>query len=238
MNNNIYLALDFPTWEISKQFITSNGLQGVPVKVRMELYYREGIYVIEQLKKDGHPIFLDLKLHDIPTTVKRAMQNLASLEVDLVNVHAFGGAEVMYQAKKGLQAHSSSTHETKLLAVTILTSMDEVTMKEQLRIENSVEEQVVHLAKLAETNGADGVVCSVLEAESINQVCHQDFLTVTPGIRLETSDANDQKRVATPAIARAHGASSIVIGRSVTQAANPFEAYHQAIEEWNDGITK
>src|SRR5699024_9425584 len=113
MNNNIYLALDFTTWEISKQFITSNGLQGVPVKVRMELYYREGIYVIERVAKDGHEVSLEFEIHGVTTTVKRATLNLASLEVDIVNGPAFGGAEMMYQAKKGLQAHSSGVHEAK-----------------------------------------------------------------------------------------------------------------------------
>ena len=187
MNNNIYLALDFPTWDEARQFIDANELHGVPVKVGMELFYREGTHVIEQLKNAEHPIFLDLKLHDIPTTVMRAMRNLASLEVDLVNVHAFGGAQMIQKAKEGLQANSSSTHETKLLAVTILTSMDEKTMHDELHVDGTVEEQVAHLATLAEKNGADGVVCSVLETKTIYQNCSRDFLTVTPGIRLKTS---------------------------------------------------
>src|SRR5690625_1005848 len=139
MNNNIYLALDFPTWDEARQFIDANELHGVPVKVGMELFYREGTHVIEQLKNAEHPIFLDLKLHDIPTTVMRAMRNLASLEVDLVNVHAFGGSNMISRAKEGLRASSQSTHETKLLAVTILTTMDEQIIQDELTLHGSVE---------------------------------------------------------------------------------------------------
>lgn len=234
--NNLYLALDFPTWEESRQFITNNQLEGVPVKVGMELFYREGIHVIEKLKNNHHPIFLDLKLHDIPTTVMRAMRNLASLEVDLVNVHALGGSDMIKKAKEGLLS-SASRHETKLLAVTILTSMDEVTIHEQVGLQYSIDDNVLRLAKLAENSGADGVVCSVHEAEKIYNHCHESFLTVTPGIRLSESTADDQKRIATPAIAKSMGASSIVIGRSITQANNPLEAYKQAVKEWEDGIT-
>src|SRR5690625_800377 len=185
--NKLFLALDFPTWEASSDFITTNQLEGVPVKVGMELFYRDGIHVIEKLKENNHPIFLDLKLHDIPTTVMRAMRNLASLEVDIVNVHALGGKEMIQKAKEGLQS-SSSRHETKLLAVTILTSMDEDRMIQQdLGLQGTVEDNVVHLARLSEKSGADGVVCSVHEAKTIYEHCHENFLTVTPGIRLATS---------------------------------------------------
>jgi len=234
--NKLFLALDFPTWEASNNFITTNQLEGVPVKVGMELFYREGIHVIEKLKENNHPIFLDLKLHDIPTTVMRAMRNLASLEVDIVNVHALGGSEMIQKAKEGLQS-SSSRHETKLLAVTILTSMDEKAMQEDMGLRNSIDDNVIRLAKLTEKSGADGVVCSVHEANKIYQHCSENFLTVTPGIRLSETADNDQKRIATPAVARAQGASSIVVGRSITAASNPLVAYKQAIKEWEDGIT-
>lgn len=235
--NKLFLALDFPTWDESKQFIQEHQLEGVPVKVGMELFYREGIQVIERLKENNHPIFLDLKLHDIPTTVKRAMRNLASLEVDLVNVHALGGKAMIQGAKEGLQSASSSRHETKLLAVTILTSMDEEMIQRDLGLRGTVEDNVVHLAKLAETSGADGVVCSVHEASKVYEYCQSDFLTVTPGIRLAASKEDDQKRVATPSIAKSFGASSIVIGRSITQAEDPLQAYNQALKEWGNGFT-
>lgn len=234
--NKLFLALDFPTWEESNHFITTNQLEGVPVKVGMELFYREGIHVIEKLKENNHSIFLDLKLHDIPTTVKRAMRNLASLEVDVVNVHALGGSDMIQKAKEGLLS-SNSQHETKLLAVTILTSMDEKAMQEDVGLHNSINDNVIRLAKLAEKSGADGVVCSVHEANTIYQHCSDQFLTVTPGIRLSETADNDQKRIATPEVARIKGASSIVVGRSITEASNPLTAYKQAVKEWKDGIT-
>lgn len=237
MNNNMYLALDFPTWEEAKQFLEANEFKEVPVKVGMELFYREGTHVIEQLKKRNHPVFLDLKLHDIPTTVMRAMRNLAHLEVDLVNVHALGGSEMIKRAKEGLQ--SVNNHfDTKLIAVTILTSMDEQALHEDLQLKGSVEDNVVHLAKMAQNSGADGVVCSVHEVEMIKQYCNESFLTVTPGIRLATSSGNDQKRIATPSLARKLGANSIVIGRSITKATHPLDAYNQALEEWENGTAK
>lgn len=232
--NEIYLALDFPTWQEAETFLDKNKLSGVPVKVGMELFYREGNFVVEQLKRRNHPIFLDLKLHDIPTTVERAMRNIAKLEVDFVNVHAFGGSEMMRRAKEGLLAGGS--HRTKLLAVTILTSFDEETMQRELHIQAPLEEQVVHLASLANDNGADGVVCSVHEVERIKAVCGEKFLTMTPGIRLSDSEEDDQKRIATPTIARKLGTDYIVIGRSITRAENPLRAYERALEEWNHGF--
>lgn len=233
--NNIYLALDFPTWEESKQFLDAHELKEVPVKVGMELFYREGTAVIEQLKKRNHPIFLDLKLHDIPTTVMRAMKNLAELEVDIVNVHAIGGSEMIKRAKEGLV---SVNDKTKLIAVTILTSMDEETLHQEIQLQGTVNENVNHLAKLAEQSGADGVVCSVHEVASIKETCSPSFLTVTPGIRIAASQDDDQKRIATPSMAKKLGADSIVIGRSITRATNPLQAYEEALKEWENGITK
>lgn len=234
--NQIYVALDFPTWKEAELFLRTNQLDGVAVKVGMELFYREGISVIEALKEKDHPIFLDLKLHDIPTTVMRAMRNLAELEVDFVNVHAIGGSEMIKRAKEGLQKKSQSRNETKLLAVTILTSMDEKTLHEDLTLQGHLLDNVIHFSKLATNSGADGVVCSVHEAKAIKKHTHQDFLTVTPGIRLATDGANDQKRVATPKFAKESGVDHIVIGRSITAAKDPKKAYIQATEEWNDGI--
>lgn len=235
--NPIFLALDFPTWDKASSFIEANDLAGVPVKVGMELFYREGIHVIEQLKLCDHPIFLDLKLYDIPTTVMRAMRNLARLEVDYVNVHALGGSDMIKRAKEGLQHSSQGNHETKLLAVTILTSMDEQTLHEDLTLRGSVNDNVGHFAKMASESGADGVVCSVHESRMIKDITGDSFETVTPGIRLAVDDSDDQKRVATPAFAKEQGVNAIVIGRSITQATNPKQAYDQAFKEWNNGTS-
>lgn len=236
MNQNMYLSLDFPTWEETKYFIDTHEFHGVPVKVGMELFYKEGPRVIEKLKEDNHAIFLDLKLHDIPTTVNKAMMNIAKLEVDMVNVHALGGSEMIQRAKEGLMSKSTSNHETKLIAVTMLTSMDDEAMSNELRLPGNLHDNALHLADLANQNGADGVVCSVHEAKDIKQACDSSFLTVTPGIRLNDSDVNDQKRVATPAFARENGADILVLGRTVTQATDPRTAYNKVHEEWSHGI--
>lgn len=231
MKNALYLALDFPDWSESEQFLKENGLSGIPVKVGMELFYREGPALIEKLKENQHPIFLDLKLHDIPTTVRRAMKNLSKLEVDIVNVHALGGGEMIAEAKEGLL--QGGANQTKLIAVTILTSMNTQTMNQELRISGELEEQVINLAKLSKDNGADGVVCSVHEVKGIKQACGEGFLTVTPGIRLENTSSNDQQRIATPAFAKQNGSDILVIGRSITKAENPRAAYELAIKEIN-----
>lgn len=232
----IYLALDFPNWEESKNFLDKHDLAGVPVKVGMELFYREGIDVIKRLKEDNHSIFLDLKLHDIPTTVYRSMKNLANLGVDLVNVHALGGSEMIKRAKEGLQSGQVSSQATKLIAVTILTSMNKEQMNKELLLAGQLEDHTVSLAELANNNGADGVVCSVHEAAAIKEACGDEFLTVTPGIRLKSSAKDDQVRVATPSFARENKADMLVIGRSITKAINPKAAYEQALKEWNNEL--
>lgn len=234
MNSLLYVALDFPTWEKAKQFIDTNQLHGVPVKVGMELFYREGPKVVERLKENNHSIFLDLKLHDIPTTVMKAMKNIASLEVDIVNVHALGGSEMMKRAKEGLLAGSFRSKLPKLIAVTILTSINEKTVSEELLLMNRLQKHVIHYANLARNSNLDGVVCSVHEAKKVKEVCSPSFLTVTPGIRLQDSNQVDQKRVATPAYARENGADILVIGRSITEAVNPREAYQHALLEWGN----
>ncbi len=231
----MYIALDFATGEEALRFLTENELQGVPVKVGMELFYKEGTTFIEKLKSKEHPIFLDLKLHDIPTTVYRTMKNIAALEVDIVNVHALGGGEMMQRAKEGLLA-GSSNESPALLAVTVLTSMDEDVMKKELHIKESLKKQVGHLATLAKQNGVDGVVCSAHEAEYIKELCGPSFLTVTPGIRLANSETDDQVRVATPAEAKKIGSDILVIGRSITRADDPKRAYETALEEWKNDI--
>lgn len=234
--NDIYLALDFPDWNTANQFINQNQLTGVPVKVGMELFYREGPQIIEKLKENNHSIFLDLKLHDIPTTVNHAMRNLAQLGVDIVNVHALGGREMIEQAKEGLLSGSTSGQTTKLIAVTLLTSHDDNVINSELILPGKLHTNAVHFANLAKLGGADGVVCSVHEANGIKDSCGEDFLTVTPGIRLLDSDHNDQKRIATPKVARQSGADILVIGRSVTQASDPAKAYQHAVEEFKHDI--
>src|SRR5699024_2755713 len=200
----MYLALDFPNFRETKIFLENNNLQGVPVKVGMELFYKEGTKILEYLKNNNHSIFLDLKLFDIPTTVKNAMRNLAYFEVDFVNVHALGGTEMIKQAKEGLQ--TNSTYDTKLLAVTVLTSMYN---------------QVIRFVKRLEDIVASGIVCYVHEVDLIKETTQPNFITMTPGIRLLEDQTNDQKRVATPKFAKQNGSDYIVIGRSVTQAKNP-----------------
>ncbi|WP_068672452.1 orotidine-5'-phosphate decarboxylase [Oceanobacillus sp. Castelsardo] len=227
-NPSFFIALDFENWNEAEKFLVNNELKGVPVKVGMELFYQEGPSVIEKLKENNHPIFLDLKLHDIPTTVMKAMRNLGKLGVDIVNVHALGGSDMIKAAKEGLL---SSNTETKLIAVTILTSMDKHSLNNELLIPGDVLNNAMHFAGLAKQSGADGVVCSVHEAMGIKKQCGNDFLTVTPGIRLENTDVNDQKRVATPSYAKENGADILVIGRSITKAQNPRVAYETALKE-------
>ncbi|SFL99450.1 orotidine-5'-phosphate decarboxylase [Gracilibacillus orientalis] len=232
MDQPFFLALDFRTAEDVKSFIEKHDLYGVPVKVGMELFYREGREIIDWLKEHDHPIFLDLKLHDIPTTVEKAMYNLAHLGIDIVNVHASGGSEMMKAAKRGLEAGTNGK-VPKLIAVTVLTSMDQSTLQEELQIKQSVDQAVTRLALLTKNSGVDGVVCSAHEVPLIKQTCGDDFLTVTPGIRLSDSKQNDQKRVATPQLAKQNGADYLVIGRSITQAENPKANYQRVRKEWN-----
>ncbi|WP_077326054.1 orotidine-5'-phosphate decarboxylase [Virgibacillus siamensis] len=236
MKGKTYLSLDFPTWEDSKAFLDHYDFHGVPVKVGMELFYREGPKLIERLKENNHAIFLDLKLFDIPTTVMKAMKNIAKLEVDMVNVHALGGSDMIKWAKEGLTTGAAHRHETKLIAVTILTSTDEQTMQHEMNIKGNLQENVVSYAKFAAANEADGVVCSVHEAQQIKRACGSSFLTVTPGIRLAESLTNDQKRPATPAFAKENGADILVLGRTVTQADNPKAAFKKVQKEWGNGI--
>lgn len=233
---DIYLALDYPDWNTTEKFIEKNDLQGIPVKVGMELFYREGPKVIEKLKENNHSIFLDLKLHDIPTTVNHAMKNLAQLGVDIVNVHALGGRKMIEQAKEGLLRGKASGQTTKLIAVTLLTSHDDEMIKNELLLPGKLHTNVIHLADLARKSGADGVVCAVHEASDIKKVCGHDFQTVTPGIRLVDSHSNDQKRIATPKVARQSGADILVVGRSITHAADPAKAYRQVVEEFKHDI--
>jgi len=232
MNNQIYLALDFPSYHEADHFLTRHDLVGVPVKVGMELFYKEGPDCIKRLRDKGHDVFLDLKLHDIPTTVYKAMKNIASLDVQMTNVHALGSKEMILRAKEGLVEGSHAKDVPYLVAVTLLTSHDQATVNQQLRIPDTIEATVTHLAALAKQGASDGVVCSVHEVAQIKATCGPDFLTVTPGIRIEATPSDDQKRVATPGFAKQQGADYLVIGRSITRSTHPSESYQQAVKEW------
>lgn len=225
--NKPIIALDFASKQQVEEFLAQFS-EPLFVKVGMELYFQEGPELVRFIKSQGHDIFLDLKLHDIPNTVESAMRGLAKLGVDLVNVHAAGGLDMMQAAKRGLAGS-----ETKLIAVTQLTSTSEEDMHEDQLVYVSLEESVLHYAKRAMQAGLDGVVCSVLEAEAIGEACGQDFLRVTPGIRPASVSADDQKRVATPAQARTKGSTHIVVGRAITKAENPAESYAQIQAEWS-----
>ncbi|MBL3647246.1 orotidine-5'-phosphate decarboxylase [Bacillus vallismortis] len=237
MKNNLpIIALDFATAEETLAFLAPFQQGPLFVKVGMELFYQEGPSIVKQLKERNCELFLDLKLHDIPTTVNKAMKRLAGLGVDLVNVHAAGGKKMMQAALEGLEEGTPAGQKRpSLIAVTQLTSTSEQMMKDELLIEKPLIDTVVHYSKLAEESGLDGVVCSVHEAKAIYEAVSPTFLTVTPGIRLSEDAANDQIRVATPAIAREKGSSAIVVGRSITKAKDPVKAYEAVRLEW-EGI--
>ncbi|RWR14068.1 orotidine-5'-phosphate decarboxylase [Siminovitchia fortis] len=227
------IALDFPDIETAWDFLSRFDGEKLYVKVGMELYYREGPELLHFLKEKGHWIFLDLKLHDIPNTVHRAMKVLAGLSVDMVNVHAAGGTEMMKAALSGLE-EGTKAGQTRpaLIAVTQLTSTSEEQMQREQLINRTIDESVLHYALLARESGLDGVVCSAFEAASIAKKAGSGFLRVTPGIRMTGSKSDDQKRVVTPTKAREMGSSMIVIGRPVTQADNPVLSYKKVLTEW------
>lgn len=231
--NKPIIALDFPSEIKVFQFLNQFD-EKLFVKIGMELFYQEGPDIVRKIKDLGHDIFLDLKLHDIPNTVKSAMKGLARLGVDLVNVHAAGGKNMMEAAIEGLEA-GSDDKRAMLIAVTQLTSTTEEQMQKEQKIPLSLLDSVLHYAQLTKDAGLDGVVCSVHEAKNIADVCGETFLRVTPGIRLPGGDAHDQKRIATPDYARINGSSYIVIGRAVTKAENPVEAYKKVCQLW-EGI--
>ena len=223
MNKDVIIALDFPTLEDTLSFLEKFGEEKLFVKVGMELYLQNGPVVIEKIKELGHKIFLDLKLHDIPNTVYGATKGLAKFKVDILTVHATGGYEMLKAAKRGMVEGGSV--DTNVIAITQLTSTSEEAMKEEQLIAVSLEDSVINYANLAKKAGLDGVVSSVWEARLIRENCGDDFLKVTPGIRLETDEVGDQKRVATPAVANEEGSTHIVVGRSITKSENPLEVY-------------
>lgn len=222
------IALDFESKEKVDQFLDLFD-EPLYVKVGMELFYQTGPELISDVKARGHRIFLDLKLHDIPNTVGKAMEGLAKLEVDMVNVHAAGGTVMMQRALEGLRKYNP---DTKLIAVTQLTSTTEEMLHDEQNIQTSIEDAVLNYAQLAQQAQLDGVVCSPLEAELLTQHLGSDFLKVTPGIRPKDAQTNDQKRITTPEEAKTNGSTHIVVGRPITQSDNPVESYHKIKESW------
>ncbi|MEB7771697.1 orotidine-5'-phosphate decarboxylase [Kurthia gibsonii] len=232
MNTNPIIALDLSSKVEVIEFLEQFN-EKLFVKVGMELYYQEGPAIIETIKEMGHDIFLDLKLHDIPNTVKSAMKGLAKLGVDLVNVHAAGGSQMMQAAMEGLiEGTPAGQERPALIAVTQLTSTTEEQMQKEQNILTSLDASVINYAVLAKEAGLDGVVCSVLEAKGIEDACGKTFFKVTPGIRLAGGESHDQKRVATPDFAKSEGSTQIVVGRAITKAENPVEAYHTVQQLW------
>lgn len=231
MAKDVIIALDFPNREETLRFLDRFPDGDKPfVKIGMELYYAEGPSVVREIKARGHKIFLDLKLHDIPNTVKRAMAVLSGLDVDMVNLHAAGASAMMRAALEGLTRPDGT--RPLLIAVTQLTSTDAAALREELLIETPMAETVLAYAKNAAASGLDGVVCSPLEAALVKERCGEDFRTVTPGVRFAGGDAGDQKRVMTPEQAGKSGCDYIVMGRPITQAADPVEAYRRALTEF------
>lgn len=229
------IALDFSSREEVLSFLDQFE-EPVYVKIGMELTYACGLDIIKEVKARGHKIFLDLKLHDIPNTVKGGMKNLAKLGVDIINCHCAGGIEMMKAAKEGiLEGTPEGKEPAKLIGVTVLTSTSKEVMNEELGIPGEVIHTVVRYAQNAKNAGLDGVVCSVHEAKAIHEACGNDFLTVTPGIRLAGNSADDQKRVSTPAYAKEQGCDMIVVGRSITKSADPIETYKAIEETMSDG---
>jgi orotidine-5'-phosphate decarboxylase len=233
MERSLIIALDFANKNEINKFLQPFGDRRLFLKVGMELFYHEGPAIIQMLKESGHQLFLDLKLHDIPNTVKSAMKGLARLECDLVNVHASGGKEMMEAALEGLEAGTGvGRKRPDCIAVTQLTSTSEEQMNQEQRIPGTIAESVHHYALLAKEAGLEGVVCSAWEAASIQSKLGTDFYTVTPGIRLSTDHVQDQKRVATPQFAKESGVTAIVVGRSITRSTDPVKSYEQWMKVW------
>ena len=230
MAKDVIVACDFASAEETLHFL--DRFTGVKpfVKIGMELYYAAGPEIVRELKRRGHPVFLDLKLHDIPNTVKKAMAVLRDLGADIVNLHAAGTGAMMRAALEGLTRADGS--RPLLIAVTQLTSTDQAALESDILIEKPLEDVVLSYARNAQSCGLDGVVCSPLEAGSVHAACGEGFLTVTPGVRFADGDRGDQKRVTTPAEAKKLGSDYIVVGRPITQAADPVAAYGRCCAEF------
>ena len=233
MAKDVIVALDFPGREETLAFLDKFENEKPFIKIGMELFYAEGPDIVKEIKKRGHKVFLDLKLHDIPNTVKSAMKVLAGLDVDMTNVHIAGTKMMMEWALEGLKSGSDGKDDGPLLiGVTQLTSTDNKRMNEEILIPGDINDVVVSYAKLAKEAGLGGVVCSPLEAAMIKEACGDDFMTVTPGIRFGGAMICDQKRITTPAKAAAGGSDYIVMGRPITQAQDPVAAYEKAVREF------
>lgn len=227
--SDVIIACDFSSKEETLKFLDQFKEEKPFVKIGMELFYAEGGEIVKEIKKRGHKIFLDLKLCDIPNTVYKATKNIAALGVDMTNVHAFGSIEMMKAAKKAI---NEVNPETKLIAVTVLTSSDQNVLDNELMIDGNINDVILKYASNTKEAGLDGVVCSPLESKIIKEKCGEDFLTVTPGIRFADDAKGDQKRVTTPAMAKEIGSSYIVVGRSITGAKDPVEAYRRCVREF------
>lgn len=230
MAKDVIIACDFASKEQTFAFLDKFTDCKPFVKIGMELFYAEGPEIVKEIKKRGHKIFLDLKLHDIPNTVKKSMAVLSRLDVDMTNLHAGGTINMMKAALEGLTREDGT--RPLLIAVTQLTSTDQESMEKDLLIEKPIDQVVMHYAKNTAEAGLDGVVCSPLEAGKVHEVCGNSFLTVTPGVRFADGEKGDQKRVMTPEQARIIGSDYIVVGRPITAAENPVEAYKRCVKEF------
>lgn len=232
MGKDVIIALDFKNAAETMEFLEKFKEERPFVKIGMELFYAEGAPMVKRIKERGHKVFLDLKLHDIPNTVKKAMAVLAGLDVDMTNLHCAGTKEMMTAALEGLTKGDGT--RPILIGVTQLTSTSEERMRNELLINAPMDEVVMKYAKNAGEAGLDGVVCSPLEAEKVHETCGKAFLTVTPGIRFAGGDAGDQIRITTPAKAKEIGSDYIVVGRPITEAADPVAAYRKCVEDFVD----
>lgn len=232
MGKDVIVACDFSSAEATFNFLDKfeNEARKPFVKIGMELYYAEGPSIVREIKRRGHKIFLDLKLHDIPNTVMKAMRVLSELDVDITNLHAAGTKAMMQAALEGLTRPDGS--RPLLIAVTQLTSTDQQAMENDLLIKEPIDQVVMHYAKNAMESGLDGVVCSPLEAGKVHETCGHSFLTVTPGVRFADGDIGDQKRVMTPKAAKEIGSDYIVVGRPITAAKDPVAAYRRCVGEF------
>ena len=232
MGKDVIVACDFASAEQTFAFLDQFTGRKPFVKIGMELYYAEGPQIVREIKKRGHKIFLDLKLHDIPNTVKKAMAVLRNLDVDITNLHAAGTKNMMEAALQGLTREDGT--RPLLIAVTQLTSTDQESMERDLLIKEPIDQVVMHYAKTAKEAGLDGIVCSPLEAGKVHASCGEGFLTITPGVRFADGEVGDQKRVMTPAQAKEIGSDYIVVGRPITAAADPVAAYERCVREFCD----
>ncbi len=232
MGKDVIVACDFASKADVLAFLDKFEGRKPFVKIGMELYYAEGPAIVREIRERGHKIFLDLKLHDIPNTVKKAMKVLSNLDVDMTNLHAAGATTMMQAAIEGLTRPDGT--RPILIAVTQLTSTDQETLERDLLIERPIDQVVMHYALTAKNAGLDGVVCSPLEAEKVHSTCGKNFVTVTPGVRFADGDVGDQKRIMTPAAAKAIGSDYIVVGRPITAAEDPVAAYERCVREFVD----